>query len=303
MCPKFLLSPLPSPQYFKIGNGDLMKATHSGRLGQWKGVLYSKDCSFNLMPVHWLRKVVYENGTCTIYHGKGKLRKKLISGICQVRADELKALPCRHFPLNPDCSDCVGQQARRSQSMPEYRKATAFLGRVYPDRIGPTSRSLDGFNSTLIMVDEFSHMVWLENMKVGQELCPVAEHLIYLAETEQINGPRSQVRCIRGDFEFFKNNGLVDVAEQRRIRLENSTPHAHKKGVGETVVGHISRFFFFYFIQTGGFPLSIHSITTRPPIWCMSIRGRVASTAVRLSALWQGLVPSLSGWTRDRSGL
>ena len=125
--------------------------------------------------------------------------------------------------------------------MPEYRKATAFLGRVYPDRIGPTSRSLDGFNSTLIMVDEFSHMVWLENMKVGQELCPVAEHLIYLAETEQINGPRSQVRCIRGDFEFFKNNGLVDVAEQRRIRLENSTPHAHKKGVGETVVGHISR--------------------------------------------------------------
>ena len=54
---------LQHPQYFKTGNGDLMKATHSGSLGRWKGVLYSKDCSFNLMPVHWLRKVVYESGT------------------------------------------------------------------------------------------------------------------------------------------------------------------------------------------------------------------------------------------------
>ena len=116
-----------------------MQATHSGRLGQWDGILYSEECKSNLMPVHWLDKVIYEDGECTIYHGKGQLRKKLASGICQIRADELIALPCRHFPMNAECPDCVGQQARRSQSMPEYRGATGFLGRVYMDRIGPTS--------------------------------------------------------------------------------------------------------------------------------------------------------------------
>ena len=34
-------------------------------------------------------------------------------------------------------------------------------------------------------------MVWVENMKSGQELCPVVEELLYLAETEEINGERS----------------------------------------------------------------------------------------------------------------
>ena len=48
-----------------------------------------EECKFNLMPVHWLDKVIYEDGECTIYHGKGQLRKKLASGICQIRADEL----------------------------------------------------------------------------------------------------------------------------------------------------------------------------------------------------------------------
>ena len=117
-----------------------MQATHSGRLGQWDGILYSEECKFNLMPVHWLDKVIYEDGECTIYRGKGQLRKKLASGICQIRADELIALPCRHFPMNAECPDCVGPQARRSKSMPEYRRATGFLGRVYMDRIGPTSQ-------------------------------------------------------------------------------------------------------------------------------------------------------------------
>ena len=119
--------------------------------------------------------------------------------------------------------------------MPEYRRATGFLGRVYIDRIGPTSCSLDGFTSTLIMVDEYSHMVCLKNLQTGQELCPVVEELLYLAETEHINEARSQVRCVRGD------NELTEVAKRRCIRLENTTPHAHKKGAGETVVGHISR--------------------------------------------------------------
>ena len=169
------IKPLPSPQYFRIGNGDLMQATHSGRLGQWDGVLCSQDCKFNLMPVHWLNKVIYENGERTIYHGEQKLQKKLVSGICQIRADELKALTCRHCPMNVECPDCIGQQARRSQAMPEYRRATRFLGRVYIDRIGPTLRSLDGFTSTIMMVDEYSHMVWIENMKLGQELCPGVE--------------------------------------------------------------------------------------------------------------------------------
>ena len=45
------IKPLPSPQYFRIGNGDLMQATHSGRLGQWERILYSQDCKFNLMPI------------------------------------------------------------------------------------------------------------------------------------------------------------------------------------------------------------------------------------------------------------
>ena len=120
------LKPLSSPQYFRIGNGELMQATHSGRLGQWDGILYSEECKFNL-TVHWLDKVMYEDGECTIYHGKGQLRKKLASGICQIRTDELIALPCRHFPVNAECPDCVGQQARRSQSMPEYCRATGFL--------------------------------------------------------------------------------------------------------------------------------------------------------------------------------
>ena len=40
----------------------------------------------SLMPIHWLDKVIYEDGECTIYHGKGQLRKKLASGICQIRA-------------------------------------------------------------------------------------------------------------------------------------------------------------------------------------------------------------------------
>ena len=51
--------------------------------------------------------------------------------------------------------------------------------------------------STIIMVDEYSHMVWVENMKSGQELCPVVEELLYLAETEEVNEERSQIRCIR----------------------------------------------------------------------------------------------------------
>ena len=50
------LKPLSSPQYFRIGNGELMQATHSGRLGQWDGILYSEECKFNLMPVHWQNK-------------------------------------------------------------------------------------------------------------------------------------------------------------------------------------------------------------------------------------------------------
>ena len=72
MKPRWMLS----PQYFRIGNGELMQATHSGRLGQWDGILYSEECKFNLMPVHWLDKVIYEDGESTIYHGKGQLRKK-----------------------------------------------------------------------------------------------------------------------------------------------------------------------------------------------------------------------------------
>ena len=170
---------------------------------------------------------------CTIYHGKRKLQKKLVSGICQIRADELKdladelkALPCRHFPMDVECPDCIGQQARRSQSMPEYRRATGFLGRVYMDRIGPTSRSLYGFTSTIIMVDEYS----IENMKSGQELCPVVEALLYLAETEEVNGERSQIRCIRGDCEFFSND-LAEMANQRRIRLKTQHRTHTKKGL------------------------------------------------------------------------
>ena len=45
---------------------------------------------------------------------------------------------------------------------------------------------------------------------------------------------------MRGDCEFF-NNDLRSLMGERRIRLENTTSHAHKKGVGETAVGHISR--------------------------------------------------------------
>ena len=77
-------------------------------------------------------------------------------------------------------------------------------------------------------------------MQTGQELCPVVEELLYLAEAEHINEARSQVQCVRGDCEFI-NNELTEVVKRRRIRLENTTPHAHKKGAGQTVVGHISR--------------------------------------------------------------
>ena len=45
------------------------------------------------------------------------------------------------------------------------------------------------------MVDEYSHMVWLKNMQTGQELCPVVEELLYLAETEHINEARSGAMC------------------------------------------------------------------------------------------------------------
>ena len=90
------------------------------------------------------------------------------------------------------------------------------------------------------MFDEYSHLVWVENMKSGQELCPVVEELLYLAETEEINGDRSQIRWIRGDCVSFSND-LAEMVNQRRIRLENTTPHAHKKRAGETVIGLISR--------------------------------------------------------------
>ena len=40
----------------------------------------SEDCKFNLKPVHWLNKVIYESGECTIYHEEQKLRKKVESG-------------------------------------------------------------------------------------------------------------------------------------------------------------------------------------------------------------------------------
>ena len=51
------------------------------------------------------------------------------------------------------------------------------------NRIGRTSRSLDGFTSTLIMVDEYSHIVWLKNMQTGQEL---EELLIRVAKGEHM---------------------------------------------------------------------------------------------------------------------
>ena len=79
-----------------------------------------------------------------------------------------------------------------AQSMPEHRRATRFLGRVYIDRIGPTSRSLNGFTSTIMMVDEYSHMVWIENMKSGQELCPVVEELLRQKESME-SGARFDV--------------------------------------------------------------------------------------------------------------
>ena len=68
----------------------------------------------------------------------------------------------------------------------------------------------------------------------------MVEKLWHLAETEHINEARRQVRCVRGDCEFI-NNELTEVVKRQRIRLENTTPHAHKKGAGETVAGHISR--------------------------------------------------------------
>ena len=87
------------------------------------------------------------------------------------------------------------------------------------------------------MVDEYSHMVWIENMKSGQELCPVKNCCTWLRQKgEMESGARFDVFEVT--VRFQQRPGRNCEAKTYQTGKHNTS---RTQEVGETVIGHISR--------------------------------------------------------------